>query len=300
LADYVASLPERAVRSVSALAGGLLNEIGGAVLPASIRRTRLYRNLVEATLRFLVERVGEVDGVFPADEKLAEDFLLRRAAGNGIELVGILTFHASPVWVLAALADLSGAGRALILRIAASLKEEGLIDPRAEPATMNQILDALEQGAGRAADTINTPPLDVAALRREWTRIQASFAGLHPARLPAVERLERQWADIEAAARRERRSAFELSSLMALDALAGLPRGILWLGKSARAAARATGEALVEHLLDHYARTLSDIAEQGFPAWWLRQFRPYLLGAAGQFSTRRASSTERFLRRRLS
>ena len=34
------------------LAAGLVNEIGEAALPAPLRRTRLYRNLVEVTLRF--------------------------------------------------------------------------------------------------------------------------------------------------------------------------------------------------------------------------------------------------------
>ena len=49
-----------------------------------------------------------MEGVFPPGTKLAEDFLLRRTAGNGIE-PSAFTFRASPVWVLAALADLSGA-----------------------------------------------------------------------------------------------------------------------------------------------------------------------------------------------
>jgi hypothetical protein len=51
---YLLSLPERVVRSVSALAGGLLRELGDAVLPPAFRRTKLYQNLVEGTLRFLV------------------------------------------------------------------------------------------------------------------------------------------------------------------------------------------------------------------------------------------------------
>ncbi|MEK7753885.1 MAG: hypothetical protein AAB654_18325, partial [Acidobacteriota bacterium] len=125
---YLASLPERVVRSASALAGGLVRELGDVTLPPAIRRTRLYRSLVDSTLRFLIEQVGQVEGAYPLEGRLAEDFAMRRAAGNGIELVGILTFRASPVWVLAALADLSGAGRQLIQEIAASLKQEGLLE----------------------------------------------------------------------------------------------------------------------------------------------------------------------------
>ena len=122
VASYLLSVPERAVRSVSALAAGLVREIGNVALPGSLRRTRLYQNLVEGTLRFLIEQVGGVEGAYPAEGRLAEDFAVRRAAGNGIEWVGILAFRASPVWVLAALADLSGAGRHLVQQIAQTLQ----------------------------------------------------------------------------------------------------------------------------------------------------------------------------------
>jgi len=49
-----------------------------------------------------------VEGVYPPAGALAKDFLYRKAAGHGIEWIGILAFRASPVWVVAALADLSG------------------------------------------------------------------------------------------------------------------------------------------------------------------------------------------------
>ncbi len=79
----------------------MLREVGDVAIPKTIRRSQLYRNLVQATLRFLIEHVGQVKDAYPGEEKLSEDFLIRRTAGNGIELIGILTFRASPVWVLA-------------------------------------------------------------------------------------------------------------------------------------------------------------------------------------------------------
>lgn len=282
--DYLLSIPERVLRSASALAGGLLNEIGEAALPAAIRRTRLYRSMVEAVLRFLIEQVGEVEGVFPAEGKLAEDFLLRRTAGNGLELIGILTFRASPVWILAALADLSGAGRTLIAEISAALQEQGLIAPGSRPTSMDQILDALESTAGRAAEAINTPPLDVPQLRREWSAIRASAQGLSPGRLPAIDSLERRWHDLRRTATAEHRPVFELSALLALDAIQSLPRNAAWLGKSSLQAARTTGDLVAVNLLEHYADTLEAIRQQGLAHWWKLKFRPYLAAAASQFS----------------
>src|SRR2546422_8124080 len=176
LTPYLLSLPERVLRSATALAGGLLREIGEVTIPQTIRRSQLYQNLVEATLRFLIEQVGQVGGVYPTEDKLTEDFLLRRTAGNGIELIGILAFRASPVWVLAALADASGAGRYLIREIADCLKEEGLLDRGADFSSVDQMLDGLESSAARLASAINTPPLDVATLRQEWGRVRRDLS----------------------------------------------------------------------------------------------------------------------------
>src|SRR5579862_4223436 len=161
---YILSLPERAIRSLGALSGGLLREIGEVALPAAIRRTILYRTMVGVTLRFLIEQVGEVEGIYPSESRLAENFILQRTASHGIELLGILTFRASPIWVLAALADVTGGGQKLIREIAVALKEEGLVESDVHFETMEQVLSGIEKASGHLALTLNLPPVDVAGL----------------------------------------------------------------------------------------------------------------------------------------
>src|SRR6185312_4862912 len=100
LGPYLLSLPERVLRSASALSAGLVREIGNVTLPKAVRRTKLYQTMVESTLRFLVEQVGQVEGAYPDEDKLAANFLLKRTLGDGIDLAGMVAFHASPVWVL--------------------------------------------------------------------------------------------------------------------------------------------------------------------------------------------------------
>ena len=124
VASYVISLPERVVRSAAALAGGLIREIGDVSVPAAVRRTKTYQMMVDIALRFMIEQVGEVKGVYPSEGELANDFLLRRTAGHGIELAGLLAFRASPVWIMAALADVSGAGRHIVQEIADALRRK--------------------------------------------------------------------------------------------------------------------------------------------------------------------------------
>jgi len=285
------------VRSLGALSGGLLREIGDVALPASIRRSALYRTMVGVALRFLIEEVGQVEGVYPTEGRLAEDFVVKRAASHGIDLLGILAFRASPIWVLAALADAAGGSRKLIREISQALQEEGLLEGGGRFETMEQVLDGLEKTSGRLADTLNLPPVDMAGLRREWTGLKDNLKSIPPRKLPGLARVERVWESVRESAREQGRSVFAMSSLMAVSALAHVPADVLWLSRAARSVARGTGKALGEAILEHYVEALAEIRRQGFLKYWSREFRPYLRGAAEQFAPRHESATERLLRR---
>jgi len=295
LRNFLLSLPERGLRSATALAGGLLREIGDVAIPKTIRRSQLYDNLVESTLRFLIEQVGQVKDAYPGGEKLSEDFLVRRTAGNGIELIGILTFRASPVWVLAALADASGAGRFLVREITASLKAEGLLEPGTEFDTVDEMLVGLEASAGRMAANVNLPPLDVESLRQEWNALRGDLARIPPRQLPGTQALRDLWQEIEQEAGRQNRSVFQVSSLMAISAMKSVPEKARWLSASARYAASKTSTAVGGILLEDYRTSLKQIRETGYVRYAVDQFRPYLSAAVSQFSPRHQSLTERLI-----
>lgn len=296
--EYILSLPERVVRSLGALSGGLLREIGEVVVPASLRRTTLYRTMVEVTLRFLIEELGQVEGVYPSQGHLAENFLVQRTASHGIELLGILTFRASPVWVLAALADATGAGNKLIREISQALKEEGLLQLDTNFETMEQMLDGLENTTSHLAQTLNLPPVDIAGLRREWAAFRESARAIPPKKVPSPERLEGIWAQLRRTAQEQNRSVFTVSSLMAISAMSHVPGNLLWLSRAAHSAARRTGKVLGGAVLDHYVQSLEEISRTGFLAYWTREFRPYLRAAAIQFAPQHETLTERLLHRR--
>jgi hypothetical protein len=294
---YLLSLPERLLRSGLGLGAGFAREIGEVVLPDGVRRSRLYQNLVDTTLRFLIEQVGGVEGAYPQDEPLPDDFLKRRTAGNVIEALGIVAFRASPVWVLAALADVCGIGRQLIPEIAASLKEQKLLDESTQFTSVDQILDGLEQTSSRLAETINTPPLDVATLRQEWQALRDEARTLAPSSLPSRETIGSVWAQLRAEAARQERSIFETSSMMAVSAVKALPESARWLSASAVVGASKTRQIVATALLDHYRTTLDDIREVGFATFAARQLGPYVRAAVSQFSPDRVTLTERFLER---
>jgi hypothetical protein len=289
------SLPERLVRSAIGIGAGVVREAGEVVIPEGIRRGQLYRNLVHATLRYLIEQVGGVEGVYLADDTLTDNFLIRRATGNALEVLGVVTFRVSPVWVLAALADVCGAGRYLIPEIADALKAEGLLGKDVQFTNVEQILDGLEKTSARLAATVNAPPLDVASLRSEWHAIRAEAASIPTGNLPSRETIGDVWTQIKKESARQERSVFQVSSMLALSAASAVPEGIRWLSASATLAAGRTGRIFAAALLDHYRQTLGEIRQVGFARYSGRQFRPYVRAAIDQFSPTRPTLTERLL-----
>ncbi len=293
--SYLLTLPERLVRSTLGLGAGVAREVGEVALPATLRRSQLYQNLVDTTLRFFIEQVGQVEGVYAGPDALPGNFLARRTAGNAIELMGIVAFRASPVWVLAAMADLCGMGRHLIPEMADALKAQGLLDKDASFTSVDQLLDGLERSSSRLASTVNTPPLDVAGLRQEWNAIRADARNLQSGGLPSRETISRMWEDLKTESARHDRSIFETSSMMALSAVRAFPDRVQWLYASTRAGAARTGQIFGAVLLDHYTQTLNEIRQTGYLNYAAQQFRPYARAAVRQFSPETKTLTQRML-----
>ena len=273
---YVLSLPERIIRSVLGFGAGVTRQLGEVALPAGVRRSQLYQTLVDRTLRFLIEQVGGAEGVYTADAALPDDFVARRAVGNVVEALGIIAFHLSPVWVLAALSDICGVGRQVIPEIADALKAQGLLEEGREFVTIDEMLDGLEQTSARMAETINTPPLDVAGLRAEWKALRADVASSARA-LPSRDAVVHVWQTLKAESARQQRSVFETSSAIAVAVV--------------RTGASHTGQMVTRALVEHYQHTLTDIRDTGYTKYVTETLRPYVTAAVRQFSPQQRTLT---------
>ncbi len=253
--------------------------------------------MVDIALRFMIEQVGQVEGVYPTEDDLANNFLMRRTAGHGIELVGILAFRASPVWIMAALADISGAGRQIVQEMADALKQEGLLEGDAKFENIDQVLDGLEQTAGRAALVFNAPPLDVAGLRQEWEAFRLSASKIPPRNLPSRGVGAPPLGRVEG---RSRPAGPErVRAVIAGGAGCGVARARrTCCGWPAPPIARfgAPGRSWPAVCWIITARRIEEIRTRGFATYWAEEFRPYLRAAAGQFSPKRRAMTDKWLR----
>ena len=178
---FLLSVPERAVRSVFALVGGGVHETAELVLPRLVRRSRLYEATAKNLLRVTIEVVGVVEA--PAEvvdeyEPNAKKLMIRKGAGNVVELGSIAAFGFSPLWLLAAGADVTNGTRTYLDAFVRELKVAGVLAEEAHLRSVYVLLAALAGGTGTAARLIDIPPLELAALRQSLADLRADASGL--------------------------------------------------------------------------------------------------------------------------
>jgi len=271
---YIASLPERSARALVAIGSGFIHEAASLLLPVGLRSSKLYQSTIGRLLRILVEGVGGVSGAFPAEAISVNELIVRKTAGNAIELASFMAVGWSPIWLLAAVSDLTGGTRLYLQTLVAELETSGMLPADTQIRSFEELLTALEGASGALADSIDMVPTSLGDLRSAWEQLRG-----HIADLPAPSRLAALFADLQVAASREGRSLLQISALVALGAL----RAGFQLGNT--------------HIFSYYQDTLHGIAREGLPIYIRRLSAPYLVGAVSQLDQRRDSYTQRLLRR---
>jgi hypothetical protein len=272
--SYLASLPERTARAGAALAGGLVYEASEVALPLAVRRSKLYQAIVGRLLRITIELVGGVEGVYPTEEMPARELLVRKTAGNAVEIASFLAVGWSPVWLLAGASDLVGGSKVYLRALVTELQDAGVLAQEEDVSSFEELLSALEGTSGVLADTVDVPPLNVPSVRTSWQELQRQAA-----ELPDADGLEKIFAELQSAARQEDRSIMEISSVVALGAVhAGVKLGNV-------------------HVFDYYRGALRTIVEEGVLSFLRRISTPYITRAGSHYDPRSSTYSERLLRR---
>lgn len=272
---FVLSLPERTIRALACLIGGLIYEVTEVLLPGWLRRTRLYQAIIAGLLRIVVEFVGGVSGVLPPDDVTGQELVLRKAAGTGIEFAGLLAIGWSPLWLFAVAADLTSGTRTYLRALVTELKRDGVLASDAKITSVEDLLNTLEGTTGLMAETLDEPPLNVDGMRSSWQGLRGRAT-----ELPDAEHLAKIYAEMQQVTEQEDTSLKEVSTLIATGALrAGIQVGQI-------------------HIFDYYRYALHTINEEGLHGYTRRVTRPYLAAARGHLDPRNKTHTERLLQRR--
>jgi hypothetical protein len=252
----------------------LIYEASEVALPVAVRRSKLYQAIVGRLLRITVELVGGVKGVYPAQEMPVRELLVRKTAGNVVELSSFLAVGWSPVWLLAGASDLVGGTKVYLQALVTELRDAGVLAPNVDVASFEELLTVLEDTSGVLADTVDVPPLNITSVRTSWQELSRQATDL-----PDASDLEKIYAELQLAARQEDRSILEISSMVALGAVrAGVRLGNV-------------------HIFDYYRRALRTIVEEDLRSFLRRTSTPYLTRAGSHFDPRSSTYSERLLRR---
>jgi hypothetical protein len=238
-----------------------------------VRRSRLYEATAKNLLRVSIEVVGGVEAAAAAADEYepnAKKLAVRKTAGNAVELGSIAAFGFSPLWLLAAAADVTHGTRVYLDAFVRELKMAGVLAEATELKTIDDLLAVLQGGSGTAARLIDIPPLELEALRRSLADLREDASGL-----PSPTEMARLYDALRAEAARERRSLLEVSTGV----------GIAFFNS-----ARKVGR---QHLLDPYGEDLKPVRDEGFGAYAARVSRPYAAAVARHFDPEQASLTER-------
>jgi hypothetical protein len=170
--------------------------------------------------------------------------------------------------------DLVGGTKVYLRTLVTELQDAGLLAADADVASFEELLTALEDTSGVLADTVDVPPLNITSVRTSWQELQRQAADL-----PDAADLEKIFAELQLAARREDRSILDISSMVALGAV-------------------RTGVRLGNvHIFDYYRLALRTIVEEGLLSFLRRTSTPYLTRAASHFNPRSSTYSECLLRR---
>jgi hypothetical protein len=278
LTFFAASLPERLVRSTAAILGGTVHETAQLLLPRLARRSRLYEASAKNLLRILIEGVGDVEPLTPTtpdpNAPAPKQLAIRKGAGNIVELGSIAAFGFSPLWLLAAAADLTHGSRVYLHALTDDLKASGVIRDDVDVSSVDDLLGILEGTSGRTARLIDIPPVELAELRLSLKELADGATDL-----PSQEQLARLYDGLRRTAAAEDRSLLEIS------------QGI---GMAFVTSARTISD---RHVKVPYREDWEPLHDEGFAAYARRVSRPYGEAAASHFDPERRSYTERVLNR---
>ena len=272
---FFASLPERGVRAGAAALGGTLHEAFALTLPRFVRRSRFYEATAKNLLRVTIELVGGVDRP-PGDEPepSVRELAKRKGAGNVIEVGSIAAFGFSPLWLLAAAADVTHGSRVYLNALTQELKAAGVLAEDVDAGSVDELLGVLERTSGDTARLIDVPPLELSELRASLVELRG-----HADSLPSTDELAAMYSALRSAAERENRSLLEVSAGVGLAFLTS---------------ARKVSDA---HVVAPYREDWQPVRDEGFAAYARRVGKPYREAVVRHFQGDEPTRTDRLLDR---
>jgi hypothetical protein len=294
LLQYSASLPERTLRSASALAGGLVRESTNWLVPTAFRNSKSYSIFVRQMLDFVVNDIGGVKRALASNKdasKQQQVDLARKTVGNLLDMTALATFHISPLTVLAVFSDLAYGSKVYLHLLSSRLKEQGIVDRNTTIEGATDLIAALEKASGKAVGMFDQPPISIDGLRKTIEETQVAISTIDPVRLLPFTEIDQMWRQMELAAQEQNASIWDISATMTVVAL----NNIRSAGHGTLVSLQVAGNLFSENIVEHYWNGLRAIEQQGLVTTLSQASEPYLEAVWSNFAIDQTTWTEQLL-----
>ena len=287
---YGVSLPERALRTTSAMVGGVLRESASLLVPQAFRDSKSYTMFVGQMLDFVANDIGGVKNETDSEcgaEVGVDSYVAKKTVSSFVELAGIAMLHVSPLTVLAITSDIAYGSNALLKELSVELKKQGVIPEESTIDSTADLLSVVGETSGDAANVFDLPPLSIKGLTDTVDKTRAQVAKMNPTKLLPQKEIQRLWNDMYSMAAEQDVDVFDVSSAMTMYTLNQVGN----VAKGALTTVRLTGNLLDRHVFEHYWQALSDIGNEGIYSFVGNVGRPYVTAVWHNFSMERETVT---------
>lgn len=288
------SLPERALRSTTALVGGTVQEAAVLLLPPAFRSSRSYGVFIQQSLDFLLDQVANVERkTEPAtgDANNQQELLARKAVGSFLDLAGVATLHLSPLTLLALVSDIAYGSSFYLKELSDELKKAGVIDQQSKIDHAADLLLAVQHASTVSSQVFDTPPLSVEGLKATIAQTTEAVQRIDPSKILPQSEVKQMWEGIRDVASREGVSPFEVSSALALYTVDKVGS----VGQGALTSVTVAGNLFDRHIFDHYRCGLEGIRREGLFRSLAQNYQPYTAAVWTNFSSSKVTITEELL-----
>ena len=292
---YGLSLPERTVRSTSAIVGGLVNETAARLIPTAFRSSRSYSVFIQQALDMMIHDVGGVKNANQPVVDEAESKLARKAVGGLLDVAGAATLHLSPMTVLAVFSDLAYGSSHYLKLLSEELKREGIIDDVSSIDHVSDLVDVLNSASGKAAEAMDTPPISLDGFKETIQQLRTEINKVDPSHVIPQAEIQRMWREMESAATQADVGLWDVSTTMTMFAVNRVSTGT----RGALSSISVAGNILEEHIFTHYFDALDQIEENGLYQTLADVSTPYLSAVWENFAGERETWTEELVTGRM-
>lgn len=289
---YIATLPERTIRSLLSATTGVTSLLTGLLLPKAVKESATYRVTFGMLQQFLIEKVAEVEQE-SQDIVLKDKYVMRKTAGSVIEGIGLLSVRFSPVWMLAILSDVAGGSKVYLKRLIKDLERNNLIEEGASYDNVYDVLDGINNSSRMGVDAIDLPPISKEEFSEFKDSLVSQFHQNNSSSLKMYQDLEGVYKKMNETSKSEKISLSKLNGAMTLDLMKNTSKKGFDITK---VSAKTSLDMIHEVVIDNYIESLDELNHIGKRKYLIDHMTPFMKQFKRHYKGEKVTMTEKAIR----